>query len=139
MPARQSLSRHYDEGIMLLKHVTAVLVAVLACGAGIVRAAGDAVRGQTLYESRCIACHSIDANRVGPAHKGVFGRKAGAVAGYAYSDAVKASEIMWDERTLDKWLANPEQLIPGQKMSYSVPEAADRADLIAYLRKESGK
>jgi cytochrome c len=102
-------------------------------------AAGDAMRGKSLYESRCIACHSIDANRIGPAHKGVYGRKAGSAAGYDYSPAVKASAVVWGDATLDRWLANPESVIPGQKMGYSVPEAADRADLIAYLKSQSGK
>jgi len=97
----------------------------------------DAVRGQDLYESRCGACHSIDANRVGPAHKGVVGRKAGSVADYDYSPAVKASGIIWTEQTLDRWLSDPEKTIPGQKMNYSVPDEQDRLDVIAYLKKVS--
>jgi cytochrome c len=76
---------------------------------------GDAVRRKALYESRCIACHSIEANRVDPAHKCVFGRKAGSVAGYTYSDAVRNSKIVWDASTLDLWLSTPAKLIAGQK------------------------
>jgi cytochrome c len=102
-------------------------------------AGADAEHGQRLYESRCVACHSIDDNRVGPAHKGVFGRKAGSAKGYDYSPALAKSKIIWDERSLQNWLADPESLIPGQRMGYSVPEAADRADLVAYLRKQKGK
>jgi cytochrome c len=94
----------------------------------------DAARGKQLYESRCIGCHSIDENRVGPAHKGVFGRKAGAVKGYDYSPALKSSKVLWNERTLDRWLAGPEAVIPGQRMGFSVPAQADRADIIEYLR-----
>jgi len=97
-------------------------------------AGGDAANGATLYASRCIGCHSIDANRVGPAHRGVFGRKAGSVADYAYSPALRKSKVVWGDKTLEQWLANPEKLIPGQKMAYSVPNAQDRADLIAYLK-----
>ena len=100
-------------------------------------AGGDAKRGQELYERRCIACHSVDQSRVGPAHQGVFGRRAGRVANYDYSAALKASRVVWSEKTLDAWLSNPERLIPGQKMGYRVTEAGDRADLIAYLRKVS--
>ena len=96
--------------------------------------AGDAVRGQQLYESRCVACHSVDQSRVGPAHQGVFGRRAGRVADYDYSPALKASRLVWSERTLDAWLTNPERMIPGQKMGYQVTDANDRADLIAYLK-----
>ena len=99
--------------------------------------AADAARGKQLYESRCIGCHSIDANRVGPAHQGVFGRKAGSVQGYDYSDALKKTKVIWNEKTLDRWLTNPEQLIPGQKMGFSVPDPKDRADLIDYLKSES--
>jgi cytochrome c len=96
--------------------------------------AADAARGKQLYESRCIGCHSIDQNRAGPAHKGVFGRKAGSVKGFAYSPALKSSRLTWNERTLDRWLANPEALIPGQSMGFTVPDSIDRADLIEYLR-----
>ena len=96
--------------------------------------AGDAGRGQQLYESRCVACHSVDQSRVGPAHQGVFGRRAGRVADYDYSPALKASSLVWSERTLDAWLTNPERMIPGQKMGYQVTDANDRADLIAYLK-----
>ena len=108
--------------------------AVLLAAQAFFSHAGDAARGQQLYESRCIGCHSIDANRVGPAHRGVFGRKAGAVKGYDYSPALKSSRLTWNERTLDHWLTDPEAAIPGQKMSFSVSDAADRADIIAYLR-----
>ena len=100
-------------------------------------AASDAVKGQALYKIMCVACHSIDYNGVGPAHKGLFGRKAGTRPDYVYSPAVKASSIVWSAKTLDKWLANPEKLIPGQKMGFMVPAAKDRADLIAYLKKEA--
>jgi cytochrome c len=96
--------------------------------------AGDAARGARLYEARCSGCHSADANRVGPAHRGVFGRRAGAAAGFDYSPALRASRIVWDDRTLDAWLADPERTIPGQAMGYRVDDARDRADLIAYLR-----
>jgi cytochrome c len=101
--------------------------------------AADAERGKQLYESRCVGCHSIDENRVGPAHRGVFGRKAGGVKDYDYSPALKSSKVVWNEKTLDRWLTNPESLIPGQKMGFTVAEAADRADLIEYLRRETRK
>lgn len=128
-----------EKGNMLRKQFPAMLGMMLISNAPFANAGGDPVRGEALYESRCIACHSIDANRGGPAHKGVYGRKAGSVSDYSYSDALRMSKIVWDEQTLDRWLTNPEQSIPGQRMGYSVPEAADRADLIAYLRLHSGK
>lgn len=101
-------------------------------------AAGDAARGQTLYQSKCTTCHSIDYNGVGPAHKGLFGRKAGSLPDYNYSPALQSSSVIWSEQTLEKWLTNPEKFIPGQKMGFTVPAAKDRADLIAYLKRETG-
>jgi cytochrome c len=97
-------------------------------------AAGDAIRGQEIYESRCIACHSPDANRVGPMHRGVFGRKAGSLPDYTYSKALKGSNFVWNDDTLDKWLTNPQAFVPGQKMNFKVAKVEDRADIIAYLK-----
>ena len=89
--------------------------------------------GRSLYESRCGACHGLDANRVGPMHRQLIGRRAGQVAGYAYSPALKSSAVVWTAQTLDQWLSNPEAMIPGQRMNFSVPSAEDRRLLIEYL------
>lgn len=98
---------------------------------------GDAVHGEKLYTQRCTACHSLDANRIGPMHRGVFGRKSGSVPGFAYSPAVKKLNVVWNETTLDKWLTSPTKMAPGTMMGLSVPNAQDRADLIAYLKSVS--
>jgi cytochrome c len=94
---------------------------------------GDAQRGKALYDSRCTSCHSLDHSRIGPAHRGVFGRHAGQLMGYDYSPALRRSHVVWNVRALDRWLTNPELFIPGQKMGYTVPDAQDRADIIAFL------
>jgi len=94
--------------------------------------AGDATRGQALYQA-CMGCHSLDDNDVGPKHRGVVGRKAGTVPGYAYSNALKASGIVWDPASLDRWLTNPQVLVPGAKMFFSIPDPQKRADIISYL------
>jgi cytochrome c len=115
-------------------------VAALVLTLSAVRApaqAADPENGKALYESRCAGCHSLDHDRIGPRHRGVIGRKAGAVEGFEYSPALRASRVVWSPQTLDAWLASPERLIPGQRMNYSVPDAADRADLIAYLKANS--
>ena len=119
-----------------MTHATSIICAgaLFLCGSGAAAAAGNATHGQQLYQQTCVACHSTDYNGVGPAHKGVFNRKAGSAADYAYAPAVKASTIVWNEKTLDQWLSNPEKLIPGQKMGIKVASAKDRADLIAYLK-----
>ncbi len=99
-------------------------------------AAGDAARGEVLYQG-CEDCHSIEANDVGPRHKGVVGRKAGSLSDYSYSTALKNSALVWTEANLDKWLANPQQLVPGSRMFYKVDSPRDRADLIAYLKDQA--
>jgi cytochrome c len=96
-------------------------------------AAGDGTRGRELYETRCIGCHSIEADRIGPRHRGLIGRRAGSVAGFEYSPSLRTATLVWDAATLDRWLTDPEATIPGQRMSYRVGAARDRADLIAYL------
>jgi cytochrome c len=96
-------------------------------------AAGDAAHGAMVYR-QCMICHSLDKNGVGPSHRNVFGRAAGSVASYNYSAALKASHIVWNETTLDQWLADPQALVPGTKMMFSVDNAQDRADVIAFLK-----
>jgi cytochrome c len=112
--------------------LAALAFGALSAGAG-EPVRGDPERGHALYESRCEACHSLDHSRIGPAHRGVFGRHAGAVPGYTYSEALQHSNVVWNAQSLDQWLTNPEAFISGQKMSYSVPDARDRADVIAFL------
>jgi cytochrome c len=96
--------------------------------------AGDPARGETIYR-KCQGCHSIDRNRVGPKHLGLFGRPAGSVPDFDYSAAMKNSGIVWNEQTLDRFLADPRGVVPGTKMTYAgIKNAQDRADLIAYLK-----
>jgi cytochrome c len=96
-------------------------------------AASDAARGETLYESRCGACHSIQTNRIGPKHLGVIGRKAGSVAGFEYSPALKKAKFVWTPKQLDKWLQGPGKLVRGTNMAFTVSKPEDRAAIIAYL------
>ena len=114
--------------------VFSLLGLLLVLNGTAVRADGDAAHGQEIYESRCIACHSVDANRVGPRHRGVFGRPAGSLDDYNYSKALKAAKFTWGDDTLDKWLTNPRAFVPGQKMNFRVNNPQDRADVIAYLK-----
>lgn len=93
---------------------------------------GDPVHGKVLYQV-CMGCHSVDEDDVGPRHRGVVGRVAGTIPGYAYSPALKQSHIVWDQANLDRWLTNPQALVPGAKMFFAMPNPKDRADVIAYL------
>lgn len=96
-------------------------------------AANDVARGETLYESRCGACHSIQSNRIGPKHLGVVGRKAGSVAGFEYSPALKKAKFTWTPAQLDKWLQGPGKLVRGTSMAFTVTNPDDRKAIIAYL------
>jgi cytochrome c len=109
---------------------SAVLLAALALG--------DAKAGEAVY-SRCLGCHAVEYNRTGPKHCGLLGRRAGTAPGYeSYSSAMKASKLVWDERTLERFLADPMKTVPGTTMTYAgVPDPKDRADLIAYLGKQT--
>lgn len=85
---------------------------------------------------QCAVCHSVDGvNGTGPTLKGIIGRKSGTVPGFRYSRAMKNAAIIWDESALDRYLANPQDVVPGNIMPFSgVPDAAQRAELIAYLK-----
>ncbi len=112
---------------------------VLAFAAGLTPAAsgvlpGDPKAGEQIY-ARCLACHALAYDRTGPRHCGLFGRRAGSVKGFAYSEAMRRSKIIWNEKTLDWFLANPLAAIPGTAMGYAgVTDKKERTDLIAYLR-----
>ena len=108
-----------------------VAAALLAVG---IAAAADPEKGKEIY-GRCLACHALEYDRVGPRHCGLFGRRAGSVKGFTYSEAMQRSKIVWNEKTLDRFLANPPNAVPGTAMTYAgVPDAKERADLIAYLK-----
>jgi cytochrome c len=99
-------------------------------------AAGDPEHGAKVYQ-QCMICHSLDKNGIGPSHRDVFGRRAGSVSDYSYSAALKSSNIVWNETTLDRWLTNPQALVPGTKMMFSIGDAQDRADVIAFLKEKA--
>ena len=112
------------------------MLAAALLAAPLTAAADDAAvaRGERLYE-RCAACHSLERDRTGPRHCGLFGRPAGAIPGFEYSRAMRASGIVWNERTLDRFLAAPLRVVPGTSMGYAgIDDARERRDLIAYLK-----
>lgn len=96
-------------------------------------AAQNVQQGLIVYQAKCSACHSVDESGVGPAHVGVFGRRAGQAAEYEYSEALSKSNVVWNKTTLNAWLTDPERVIPGQRMGYRLKLAQQRADVIAYL------
>jgi cytochrome c oxidase assembly protein subunit 11 len=90
--------------------------------------------GGQLFAQDCSGCHELHGVKVGPPLGGVIGRRAGSVAGYHYSPALAQSGIIWNEQTLDKWLAGPQAYVPGALMPLAVADAAARRDIIAYLK-----
>ncbi|MER8705135.1 cytochrome c family protein [Mesorhizobium sp. M1088] len=98
------------------------------------RRRGDAALGQKAFQ-RCSACHSTtDQKKVGPGLGGIVGRTAGTMEGVRYSAAIKASGLVWDEATLDRFLAAPRDVVPKTTMTVSVPKPEDRQNIIAYLK-----
>lgn len=118
----------------LLALTTAMALLVPADGAtGI----NDATRGAKIYDARCSSCHSIDENLVGPRHRGVYGRKAGSLTDFQYSNALRHATVTWDDETLDHWLAGPRSFIPGSRMCVRVSSSDDRHALIEYLKSDA--
>jgi cytochrome c len=126
--------RHFAAVAVILLVAAAVRVAMTPAMAQVpVGGEASVARGQAAYQARCTACHAVDANNTGPLHQGVVGRQAGRAPGYVYSNAVRDSGLVWTRANLLAWLQNPEALIPGQLMDYSVDVPRDREDLVAYL------
>jgi cytochrome c len=96
--------------------------------------AQDAGHGKSVFKA-CAACHATDrANRVGPGLEEIVGRKAGTAPGFRYSNAMKNSGIVWDDKWLNAYLESPQKAVPGNRMPYAgLKDATDRADLVAYL------
>jgi cytochrome c len=118
---------------MIKKFFGGVVAAALAASTANA-APGDPTHGMQIYQ-RCQLCHSIEHDLVGPRHLGLFGRKAGSVAGYPYSTAMKSSGITWSEDTLNQFLSGPQAFVPGTRMTFTgLPNEQDRADVIAYLK-----
>jgi cytochrome c len=136
MPPMQYLALHWDAR---LSEDDVKALSMLGKSVGGSEAAlagdGDAVRGKVIFEKRCIGCHAMEADREGPRLAGVYGRRAGGVAGFTYSNGLKNLGVTWNDANLEKWLSDPDLMVPDNNMSLSVPKAEERRDLIAFLKK----
>ena len=119
----------------------ASIVGLTACGAP---APQDPVQAAALERERafalCAGCHTVHAggiNRYGPNLHGVFGRRAGSLAGYAYSDGMRAADIVWSEQTLDAFLRSPSASVPGTRMYNAFPDPERRRLVIQYLQQNA--
>ena len=121
-----------------MKHRCRALGVILVGGQGVLlteySGAQDVAAGTQAF-TQCSVCHSIDeSNGVGPTLKGIVGSKAGDVPGFRFSRAMKGSNITWDEKTLNDFIADPQKVIPGNVMPFSgLADAKQRADVVAYL------
>lgn len=114
----------------------ATLATLAAAGIAQAQENHTAEEGAKLFKRVCSVCHSADAgkNKIGPSLFGVIGRKSGTAPGFAYSRAMKAANITWDDETIDKYIANPKKVVPGNKMPYSgMKKAPERQEIIAYI------
>lgn len=97
-------------------------------------ARADPMQGKLVFERRCVGCHAIGQNREGPKLAGVYGRHAGTAPQFSYSEALRNTEITWTDESLDRWLTDPDALVPGNNMEFAVRKPDERRNLIAYLR-----
>lgn len=95
--------------------------------------------GKELFQRRCGGCHALDRDKEGPRLGGVYGRTAGSVDSSQYSDALRNSKITWNDESLEKWLTDPEQLVPNNDMAFHLENGGERRDIIAYLKHRSGR
>jgi cytochrome c len=117
-------ARHTAQAVTLPKQTSVALPALV----------GSATRGATLYPEKCGGCHSLEVNRTGPAHRGIVGRSSGMAPGFVYSPALKASRLTFNEATIDRWLINPQGVVPGTRMYFRLSVPQERADIIAFLK-----
>jgi cytochrome c len=113
-----------------------ILVGLAAIAILAAAQAPDTSKGKELFGKRCGGCHALDRDKEGPRLHGVYGRAAGSLESFQYSDSLKKSKITWSEDALDKWLTDTEKLVPGNDMAFRVPNADERRDIIAFLKGE---
>jgi cytochrome c len=113
---------------------TALVMMSIAGMLGSLKAAEPAAPGKDLFARRCSGCHALDSEKSGPRLRGVLNRKAGTLATFLYSDALRTSGITWDEQALSRWLENPTAVVKDTDMEFRVTNADERAAIIAYLR-----
>ena len=127
--------------LTMLAKVVPFFMLLVAADAVAARHGPELERGARMFRF-CAGCHSLKAGefRLGPPLAGLIGRRAGGVAGYRYSKALRQSGIVWDATTLDGWLANPKKFVPGNRTPFSgVRNARARAALIAFLASATRK
>ena len=138
---RCSISR-IDRKYIGRKYMGLAILGLIAAPGALWAAPADPVAGGAVFK-KCVACHSTDPsgrNGIGPNLRGVVGRPAARVPGFSYSPAMSASKLVWNEKTLTRFLAAPRQMVPGTRMTFvGLPNPQDRANVIAFLKQSAAK
>ncbi|HEX4098897.1 MAG TPA: c-type cytochrome [Caulobacteraceae bacterium] len=113
--------------------IVAGAAAILAASSAF--AQGNPGHGQQVFQDNCSGCHVLTGpGYAAPPLAGVYGRKAGTSPGFAYSDPMTKSGIVWDGKSLREFLADPDKVVPGTAMAFSLPGSQDRDDVVEYLK-----
>ncbi len=134
MPLPHYRALHWDAKLTPADVAALSLLTVRGSDRAGLAVSGDPGKGKSTFEKRCTGCHAIDAVREAPRLRGVFGSRAGTKPDFGYSAALKSTGITWTEANLERWLQDSDAIVPGNAMDFSVPNAHERADIIAYLK-----
>lgn len=136
MPPLQYRLLHWNANISNADVAALGLLVRPTAGEDTPTGSGDATRGKLVFEKRCTGCHALEANREGPRLSDVYGRKAGTAPSFGYSAGLKNAGFTWNEAMLEKWLTDPDLVVKDNNMSFSVPKAQERLDIIAFLKQQ---
>jgi len=124
--------------VAVLSGIASLLLATFSVPEELPPQNADVASGQQVFNNACRTCHSIreDDNRLGPHMRGLIGRKAGSLPNYSYSSAMKGADFVWDEEKLERFIANPDETVPGNNMKpyAGLVSAESRSKLIAFLK-----
>lgn len=124
-------------GLHLLGATLAPLAFLVMCSTPSGGRAQTKPGGAELFQKRCGGCHALDRDKGGPRLAGVYGRAAGSVDSFPYSAALRGAHVIWTAEALDRWLTDPERLVPGNDMPFHVEKPEERSEIIAYLKQNS--
>jgi len=116
--------------------IATLLVSAVLTSPGQAQVSG---KGKDTFDKRCAGCHAMDRDKEGPRLGGVYGRTAASIASFQYSPALQKSKIKWTDETLEKWLTDPEKLVPDNDMAFHVESAEERRAIIGYLKQLATK
>ena len=121
-------------GLSLAAIAVALVCALYSSNVAAQTNASGNTTGKDLFDKRCAGCHSLDRDKEGPRLAGIYGRAASAVTTFSYSEPMKKARIVWNDETLDRWLSDPEAMVPGTDMEFRLARADERKAIIEWLK-----